>query len=81
MVPALDTIFGVDAEDERPRPSVAKPPVNKNINKFYFIFNTFLIGLVIQKRMLVWFTVSLLDTKTRVCLKKYLSSPEMPIGS
>ena len=32
FVAVLD-IFGVDAEDERPRPRVAKPPVNKNVNK------------------------------------------------
>ena len=31
FVAVLD-IFGVDAEDERPRPRVAKPPVNKNVN-------------------------------------------------
>ena len=38
FVAVLD-IFGVDAEDERPRPRVAKPPVNKNVNKQLIIFN------------------------------------------
>ena len=47
FVAVLD-IFGVDAEDERPRPRVAKPPVNKNVNKQLIIFNN-IFGVVHKK--------------------------------